>query len=93
MIQWIRWRYQIPPAELKRPEELTVQQVAERFGASDQVVYYWIEHGVIQARRLNPGMPYWITLNEHRRTEASRLGTQLMQNSAGILKAIGGSAL
>jgi hypothetical protein len=28
------------------------------------VVYYWIDHGVIQARRLNVGMPYWITLNE-----------------------------
>jgi len=34
MIHWIRWRYQIPAAELKRPEELTVRQVAERFGTS-----------------------------------------------------------
>src|SRR5260370_24375531 len=25
--RWIRWRYQIPPATLRRPEELTVQQV------------------------------------------------------------------
>jgi DNA invertase Pin-like site-specific DNA recombinase len=64
IIQWIRCRYRIPPAELKRPEELTVRQVAEQFGTSDQVVYYWIGHGVIQSRRLRPGMPHWITLSD-----------------------------
>ena len=63
IIQWIRCRYRIPPAELKRPEELTVRQVAQRFGTSDQVVYYWIEHKVIRSRRISPGMPHWITLN------------------------------
>jgi DNA invertase Pin-like site-specific DNA recombinase len=63
IIRWIRWRYQIPPATLKTPEELTVQQVAQQFGVSPGVVYYWIEHGIIMtARRLNDGMPYWITL-------------------------------
>ena len=64
IIQWIRCRYRIPPAELKRPEELTVQQVAKRFGVSDHVVYYWIEHGVIRSRRINSGMPHWITLSD-----------------------------
>ena len=63
IVQWIRWRYQIPPAILKKPEELTVQQVARQFGVSAGVVYYWIEHRVLTARRLNEGMPYWITLN------------------------------
>jgi DNA invertase Pin-like site-specific DNA recombinase len=64
MIKWIRYRYQIPAAKLIRPEELTVQQVAERFGVSSNVVYYWIERGVIQARRVNSGMPCWITLDK-----------------------------
>jgi hypothetical protein len=64
IIQWIRCRYRIPAAELKKPDELTVQQVAKRFGASDQVVYYWIEHSMIQSRRVNPGMPHWITLSD-----------------------------
>ncbi len=63
IVQWTRWSYQIPRATLKRPEELTVQQVAQQFGINDTVVYYWIERGVIQARRLNDGMPYWITLD------------------------------
>jgi DNA invertase Pin-like site-specific DNA recombinase len=64
IVQWIRCRYRIPPAELNRPEELTVRQVAERFGTSDQVVYYWIDHSVIRSRRINPGMPHWITLSD-----------------------------
>jgi DNA invertase Pin-like site-specific DNA recombinase len=64
IIQWIRCRYRIPAAELKRPEELTVRQVAEKFGTSDQVVYYWIDHGVIRSRRIHDGMPHWITLSD-----------------------------
>ncbi len=64
MVQWIRYRYQIPKARLIRPEELTVQQVAEHFRVSPNVVYYWIDRSVIEARRLNAGSPYWITLNE-----------------------------
>jgi len=63
IVQWIRCRYRIPPVELKKPEELTVRQMAERFGTSDQVVYYWIEHNVIPSRRIQPGMPHWITLS------------------------------
>src|SRR6202035_2565841 len=64
IIQWIRCRYRIPPVELKRPEELTVRQVAKRFGTSDQVVYYWIDHSVIRSRRINPRLPHWISLRD-----------------------------
>jgi hypothetical protein len=62
IVRWIRWRYQIPPATLRSPEELTVQLVAQHFGVNAYVVYYWIERNLIQARRLNQRMPYWITL-------------------------------
>jgi len=64
MIQWIRYRYQIPKITLASPEELTVEQVAKRFRVSPNVVYYWIDRSVIRARRLNGGAPYWITLDE-----------------------------
>jgi DNA invertase Pin-like site-specific DNA recombinase len=84
MIKWIRHRYQIPAAKLIRPEELTVQQVAERFGVSPNVVYYWIERGVIQARRLNYGMPCWITLAE---TDVQKL-RDWVHNSPRIQKSI-----
>ena len=63
IVRWIRWRYQIPPVTLQRPEELTVQQVAQHFGVNKYVVYYWIKRSLIHARRLNQRMPYWITLN------------------------------
>ena len=64
IIQWIRYRYQISPPTLKKPEELTVHQVAQRFGVNENVVYYWIQHALLLARQLNAGSAYWITLNE-----------------------------
>ena len=63
MIQWIRYRHGIPKAALRRPEELTVKQVAEHFGVSSHVVYYWIERGILATRQLGPQKPYWVTLN------------------------------
>jgi DNA invertase Pin-like site-specific DNA recombinase len=64
IIRWIRFRYRIPPPVLQKPEELTVPQVAKHFGVSQGVVYYWIQHAQLQARKLHTGSPYWITLNE-----------------------------
>ena len=63
IIQMMRVSYRIPPPMLKKAEELTVHQVATQLAVSEHVVYYWIERGLLQARRLNGGMPYWITLN------------------------------
>ena len=64
IIRWIRFRYRIPPPALRKPEELTVAQVAKQFGVSPGVVYYWIERAHVQGRRVNAGSPYWILLNE-----------------------------
>jgi len=63
-ISWIRYKHKIPPAEKKKPGELTVKEVAQRYGVSHNVVYYWIERGILPARRLNRGSPYWITIDE-----------------------------
>lgn len=80
MIRWIRYKHQIPAPELKRPEELTVKQVAEKFAVSRGVVYYWIERGVIEARRRNNGAPYWITLS----TESEEKLHAWVENSSRI---------
>jgi excisionase family DNA binding protein len=69
MVKWIRHRYGIPAPQLKESSELTVADVAKRFGVSAGVVYYWIERGHIPARQLGPGTPYWITLDEQKETE------------------------
>ena len=51
-VQWIRWRHKIPyPASYARDGELTVSQIAARFGISDGTVYAWIETGKLAARR------------------------------------------
>jgi len=63
-IKWIRWKYRIPAPSLKRPEELTVQELAARLGVQPGPVYYWVKRGVIQARRINHGSPVWITIDE-----------------------------
>jgi DNA invertase Pin-like site-specific DNA recombinase len=83
MIKWIRYRYKIPAAKLKDPDELTVQQVAEHFGVNPNVVYYWIQHGVIQARRLDSGTMYWIKVSE---TDEQKL-QDWVRNSRKIQKA------
>ncbi|MBV9195998.1 MAG: recombinase family protein [Solirubrobacterales bacterium] len=51
-VQWIRWRHKIPyPASYARGGELTVSQLAERFGISEGTIYAWIETGKLTARR------------------------------------------
>ena len=49
-IRWLRWRYRIGPSQ-PRDGELTVTQLAERFGISDGTVYAWITTGKLTARR------------------------------------------
>ncbi len=81
IVRWIRFRHEIPAPELKRPDELTVKEVAVRFAVSNYVVYYWIKRGLVKARRTNHGSPYWITIGP----EANRL-TEWVQNSSKIPK-------
>ncbi|UCC38633.1 MAG: recombinase family protein [Candidatus Aminicenantes bacterium] len=69
IVDWIRYKYDIPSAKLKRSEELTVKQVAEKFGVSQHVVYYWIERKFLNARRINNNAPYWITLDSEKEKE------------------------
>ena len=63
IIRHVRITYSIPAPILKRSDELTVTEVADRFDVSSGVVYYWIERGYLKARRLKMGLPYWITLD------------------------------
>jgi DNA invertase Pin-like site-specific DNA recombinase len=95
MIKWIRHVHQVPAAVLKTPEELTVPQVAKHFGVSDGVVYYWIEHGLVQARRQNHGTPYWITMStaDEEKLRAWVGGSKKLQNGKASLNAAEGGAL
>ena len=52
IIKWLRYKHGIPTPELKHKDELTVKEVAHKFGVNSGVVYYWIAHGVLTARRI-----------------------------------------
>jgi len=82
MISWIRYRYAITALNLKRPEELTVKQVAKKFAVSTHVVYYWIARKVVNARRINQGMAYWITIDSQKEQEL----IEWVRNSSKIKK-------
>lgn len=69
MIAWIRFKHKIPVVKLKRPGELTVAEVAERFGVNPGVVHYWIAHQVLPTRQRKPGRPHWITLTPEKERE------------------------
>jgi DNA invertase Pin-like site-specific DNA recombinase len=71
-ISWIRHKHRIPPVDKKKPEERTVQDVAQHFGVSHGVVYYWIANKIITARRLNRGSPYWITISQQKEKELQK---------------------
>lgn len=71
-ISWIRHKHTIPPVNKKKPEEQTVQEVSQQFGVSPGVVYYWIAHKIITARRLNHGSPYWITIDTQKKRELEK---------------------
>jgi DNA invertase Pin-like site-specific DNA recombinase len=71
MIAWIRYKHRIP-APSHRPAGLTVRQIAEKFGVSSHVVYYWIDRGVLPARQEKPNQPYGITLSPEQTAELTR---------------------
>ncbi len=71
-ISWIRHKHAIPPVDKKRPEERTVKEISQQFGVSHGIVYYWIANKIITARRLNDGMPYWITINQQKEQELEK---------------------
>jgi len=72
IVAWIRYTHRIPAPVLRLPGELTVNQVAEKFGVSLHVVYYWIERKVISARRLNSGTRYYISLDQEKERELAQ---------------------
>src|SRR5262249_36318289 len=84
-LRWIRFKHVIPIPNLKRPAERTVPEVAEHFGVSRHVVYYWIARQHIPARKLaNPkGVAWFLTIDQ----ETEQRLRQWVEQSARIAKA------
>jgi hypothetical protein len=94
IVSWIRYRHRIPAPVLKLPGELTVGQIADKFAVSRHVVYYWIEHNVLSARRPD-GAPYYIALDPEKEKELTDWVVQsvkIHRNGDGSLNhAVGGA--
>lgn len=69
-IKWIRYIHKIPPAILQKPEELSINQVAKKFGVSNYVVRYWIEKKMVNARHI--GSRVWVTLDPTKEAELKK---------------------
>jgi DNA invertase Pin-like site-specific DNA recombinase len=72
IVSWIRYKHEISAPPMRRPGELTVGEVAERYGVRRGVVYYWIKRGVVDARRRKSGTPYWIAVSSEKDKELRR---------------------
>lgn len=50
-VSWMRYAYQIEPPRLFAPGELSVQQVAARLWIAPNLIYDWIERGLLAVRQ------------------------------------------
>jgi hypothetical protein len=69
MIAWIRGKHRIPAPVLQQPGESTVRQLSQKFAVSQYVVYYWLQKGLVTARRPQPNGRMWITLTGQQERE------------------------
>lgn len=54
-VRWLRYAHRIPSPSPLAQEEVTVADVAASLGIAEGVVYYWIKHGQLEARRDHRG--------------------------------------
>jgi hypothetical protein len=87
IVRCIRYAYRIPAPVLKLPGELTVDQVAEKFAVSPNVVYYWIEHHMVSARRPDGMHYYYIALDP----EKEKVLADLVAQSVKMHRKVNGS--
>jgi hypothetical protein len=64
MVKWIRNRYNIPSICLTRQGEISVRELADSLGVRSHVINYWIQCGLIVARKIDERGPWWITISE-----------------------------
>jgi len=55
MIRWIRHKYEIPAMTSKQPQEMIVDEVAQKFAVTKHTVYDWIERKLLPARKDHSG--------------------------------------
>jgi hypothetical protein len=69
IIAWVRYKHHIPAPKSHQPDEVTVRQLSQKFAVSQHVVYYWLNSGLVTARRAQPNGRMWITLTAQQEQE------------------------
>ena len=67
-IKWIRYLYKIPGLSMQR-KGLSVKEVAGKFNVSLGVVYYWLNCGILVAKKVAPGCSWDIQIDEQKELE------------------------
>ncbi|ABR47779.1 Resolvase, N-terminal domain [Alkaliphilus metalliredigens QYMF] len=67
-IKWIRYSHKIKRLSMQQ-QGLSVKDVAEQFNVAPGVVYYWIKHGILEAKKFAPGWPWNIQLDKQKEIE------------------------
>lgn len=68
-IKSIRQKYKILSLKQRTSDNIKVKDIAKKFQVSNQTVYYWIDHGVINAKRKRAGSHYSIVLPPEKEKE------------------------
>jgi len=82
-VRWIRKNYGISRPDDRRPDEFTVQELAEKLGVSRNVVYRWIARRIVESRRTTSSSPHWVSITPEteaelrKRINASRSSSEL----------------
>ena len=72
MIKWIRYKHRIDTPPVFREDELSVDEVAQRFDVSRHVVYYWIARGYVSSRKPYRGGPVCLTIPPEKEADLRR---------------------
>lgn len=67
-IKWIRYKYKISSYNLRKPGELSINEVAQKFDVSHYVVRYWLDRGFLDARKTH-NHKFWISLTAEKEEE------------------------
>jgi DNA invertase Pin-like site-specific DNA recombinase len=59
-VKWIRHKYKIPSYNFRKPGESSIEEVAKQFNVSHYVIRYWIDTGLLEARKI--GNKFWISI-------------------------------
>ena len=68
-IKWIRYSHNIQGLVKQQKKGVYVKEVAERLSVPLDVVYYWIYHGILDAKKVAPGWPWEIQLDDQKVVE------------------------